>query len=705
MSGDLPLTGLGIVEYGRDLPTRYAGFLLAELGAEVTALRATPDDRHPVLDRQKHLAVLGGTPARWALDAADAVVADRPITAATGADVVWCDVSGWGPAGPRRAEPFDDALVAALAGIQTFQWSWSGRPVWLVTPLVGYLTGIMAALGVVAALFARRRGASGQRLAVSALDAAFTLNCGRFVVAPGFEGSLSEQGDPHGPYPTYAIYQTLDGWLFIGALTAAFWVNLATCVDRLDLLADPRLPESPMGVSTPEAKRIMREALEAAFRTRTTAAWIEALQAADVPCGQVRSRADCLRDPAARAGGHAIAIEDPHLGATWQPGPPAEFRQGDVVLPVGKRPPVPPARPLDGIRVVDFTTFIAGPFCPRLLADLGAEVLKIEPRGGDPFRFVQYGFVGWNRGKRSVVLDVKSDDGANAMRALARSSDVLVDNVRPGVMNRLGLDDASLAALRPDLVRLSITGYGSSGPDALRPGFDPVFQARCGIMRAQGGDEEPVVHTIAYNDYCAGALGALAAVAALYAREVGGRGQRVDVSLFRTALVDQAADMLLAPGVEPATSGGRDFVGPSASRRLYECTDGWICVAAGDEEARSGLAALAGIASHDDAPDGEVARALEALFASLGRAEALEGLRRQRIPAAPCLRFPELLADPQVAANRCLIEVQDELLGPVVMAGPAIHFERTPIAYDRGAPKLGADTDAVLGGLPSGRRT
>jgi crotonobetainyl-CoA:carnitine CoA-transferase CaiB-like acyl-CoA transferase len=695
MSGGLPLSDLGVVEYGRDLPTRYAGFLLSELGAEVTALRGAEDEWHPVLDRKKHRATPRTVQAYWALEAADAVLADAPITGETQTDVVWCEVSAWGPTGPRRGERYDEALVAALAGIQTFQWSWSGRPVWLVTPLVGYLTGVLAALGVVAALFARRRGAPGQRLDVSALDAAFTLNCGRFVAAPGFQGSLSEQGDPHGPYPTYAIYQTRDGWLFVGALTSAFWVNLATCVDRLDLLADPRLPESPMSPTTPEAKRIMRDALEAAFRTRTTAEWIAALQAADVPCGPVRSRAECLADPAARAGGHAIMVDDPQLGETWQPGPPAEFSEGEVaVVPrVSQRPP---DRPLDGVRVVDFTSFIAGPFCPRLLADLGAEVLKIEVPGGDPFRYVQYGFVGWNRGKRSVVLDVKTANGARAMRALTRTSDVVVDNVRPGVMERLGLDDATLYAERPGLVRLSITGYGPTGPDALRPGFDPVFQARCGLMRAQGGTDAPVVHTIAYNDYSAGALGALAVVAGLYAREVRGRAQRIDLSLFRTALVDQAADMLLAPGLVPVPSGGRDFLGPAASRRLYRCADGWICVAAADEGTRTGLAVLAGAEPYDDAPDGAVAAACEAFFASIDRAAALERLHHRRIPAAPCLRFPELLADPQVAANRCLVEVRDEELGPVVMAGPCIHFTRTPITYEGGAPRLGADTDAVL---------
>ena len=250
-------------------------------------------------------------------------------------------MSGWGPEGPRRDHPFDEALVTALAGIQTFQWSWSGSPVWLVTPIVSYVTGMLAALGVTTALFARRRGAAGQRLSVSALDAAFTLNCGRFVVAPGFQGSLSEQGDPHGPYPTYAVYETKDGWLFVGALTTAFWVSLATCVDRIDLLSDPRLPESPMGGTTPEAKRIMREALEAAFRTRSTSDWIEALRAADVPCGPVRSRGECLRDPAARAG--VITRSRSRTGVSVRPGslgvPPTSWRGGCPLLALGRRHP------------------------------------------------------------------------------------------------------------------------------------------------------------------------------------------------------------------------------------------------------------------------------------------------------------------------------------------------------------------------------
>src|SRR5262245_2013050 len=185
MSGALPLRGLRIVEYARDLPARYAGFLLADLGAEVRALRSGGDDRHPVLDRRKRIVDLTSAAGRTAFRDADAVLADRRIDGDVPDDVVWCEVSGWGRRGPRCHDPYDEALVTAVAGVQTFQWSWSGGPVWLVTPIVGYFTGILAALGVTAGLFARRRGAGGQRLSVSALAAAFTLNCGRLGVEVG----------------------------------------------------------------------------------------------------------------------------------------------------------------------------------------------------------------------------------------------------------------------------------------------------------------------------------------------------------------------------------------------------------------------------------------------------------------------------------------------------------------------------------------
>src|SRR5262249_34260729 len=158
---------------------------------------------------------------------------------------------------------------------------------------------------------------------------------------------------------------------------------------------------------------------------------------------------------------------------------------------------------LAGIRVLDLASFIAGPFCPMLLADLGADVVKVESPDGDPFRMTLFGFVGWNRGKRSLVLDLKRAGGREVFLDLARSADVVVDNFRAGVMERLGIGWETLAALNSRLIHTSITGYGSTGPLASLPGFDPIFQARSGLMLAQGGDE-PVFHMVAFTDHMAG---------------------------------------------------------------------------------------------------------------------------------------------------------------------------------------------------------
>jgi crotonobetainyl-CoA:carnitine CoA-transferase CaiB-like acyl-CoA transferase len=692
-----PLAGLTVAEGADGLATRYAGFLLAELGAEVTALGEVgdaPGDR--VLARRKRFVAPGRAGDGWQRLAAsaDVVLTDLPDAAVPDGRVV-CHVSAWGGAGPRRDDRFDEALLAAVAGVQSFQWSWSGDPVWLVTPMISYTTGILAALGTTAAYFATQRGAPPQRLDVSALDAALTLNCGRFVSAPGSRGSLSEQGDPYGAYPTYGVYRTADGWIFVGALTPAFFVKLLTCLDRVALLADPAVPEHPLALADPAARRWLRDELAPVFRSRRTAAWLDTLRAADVPCGAVRTRRECLEDAEARAAGHVIGVDDAVLGPTWQPGAPADFWLGPNAGAAAPAAPAPRAC-LEGVGIVDLTSFIAGPFCPRLLADLGADVVKVETAAGDPFRMAQYGFIGWNRGKRSIVLDLKTADDMETFRALVARSDVLVDNFRTGVMDRLGLSDAALANVRADLVRVSITGYGPRGPDAARPGFDPVFQARTGLMQSQGGSDDPVVSTIAYNDYCAGALAALSTVAALSARARDGAGRRVHVSLFRTALVAQAHDMVLGDGVAPGAAGGRDFAGPAAGCRLYACADGWVCVAARRTEDAAALGRLVGVPlATGDAPDGPVAAAIAAWLGARARDRALAALRDAGVPAAPCLRLPERVDDALVRAAGAMAPVLDDEIGADLMPGPSIHFERTPIVYTRGAPRLDADGAAI----------
>jgi len=326
-----------------------------------------------------------------------------------------------------------------------------------------------------------------------------------------------------------------------------------------------------------------------------------------------------------------------------------------------------------------------------LLADLGAEVLKIESADGDPFRMAAFGFVGWNRGKRSLVLDLKRPEGRDVFLDLARCADVVVDNFRGGVMERLGIGWERLRAVNDRLVHTSITGYGSSGPLATLPGFDPIFQAASGLMAAQGGADDPVFHMIAYTDYSAGTLGALATVAALLARERTGRGQRVDVSLFRTGYVAQAAEAM------DGRTGGRDYRGPAACRRIYACRDGWLCIAASRPAQAEALGRIADTEVRlVDGPDGRSAAAIGRLLAGLDRADALARLAEAGVPAAPCRGFQELFAEPSFRETGAMVEQTHPVLGPLVMPGPFIRFEATPAVLRRSAPLLGADGADVL---------
>ncbi len=664
------LAGLRVEERTRGLAATYAGHLLAGLGADVSRADASP---FPILDRRKRVVTAGAT---------EAVIADESAHA-DGAPIA-CSVSAWGRTGPRRALPPDEALVQAATGVHTLQWSWSGQPVWLATPVVSYMTGMLAGLGVAAAHFARLRGAPGQRLDVSGLQGSLALNGGTYVTGPSHQSALLVGGDPRGVYPSYSLYPTADGWIFLGALTQAFWVKLLDFLGRTDLLVDERLQGNPITFGAPELRAFVRGELEPVFKQRTTAAWVNALRAADIPCGEVQSREQYLRDPEVRAAGLAGDPFEPPPAAHIVDAMPATLRSGSSA-----------ASCLEGIRVLDLTSFIAGPVCPMLLADFGADVVKIESLDGDPFRMTAYGFHGWNRGKRSLVLDLKRPEGRDALLDLARSADVVVENFRGGVMDRLGLGRDRLEAVNPALVLVSVTG--AEGALATLPGFDPVFQARSGFMTAQGGSDDPVFHTIAYNDYSAGTLGAFAVVAALVARERSRCGQRVDVSLMRTALVDQAAHMTGGP------VGGRDFLGPAAARRLYPSADGWLCIAATSEEQARALGSLAGVAvALATPPEGSQGERIASWLGAISRADALARLAAGGVPAAPSLSFPEMLADEHLRANGAFVILDDPALGPVTIGGPLVHFERTPITYRRPGPGHGAHSREILGEIGYG---
>src|SRR2546428_232992 len=228
--------------------------------------------------------------------------------------------------------------------------------------------------------------------------------------------------------------------------------------------------------------------------------------------------------------------------------PPRADRPARREVAGDSREPVPaPPPPLDGVRVVDLTSYIAGSYAAMQLADLGAAVIKVEALEGDSFRELP-GFFGWNRGKRSLAVNLKTPEGREIVHKLAERSDVVMENMRPGVAERLGVGYERLRAINPRLIYSSVTAFGSTGPDADRPGFDPIFQALGGLMTLQGFGGAPQYQRTAPTDYYTAALATQGILAELFTRERTGRGQRVETSLLRGVLALQAGGALSYPG-------------------------------------------------------------------------------------------------------------------------------------------------------------
>ncbi len=252
----------------------------------------------------------------------------------------------------------------------------------------------------------------------------------------------------------------------------------------------------------------------------------------------------------------------------------------------------------DGIKVIELGGYIVGALCTAFLADLGAEVIKFESQQGDGLRPQGGSFQGWNRGKRGIVVDLRTVDGKKILRQLAVGADVLVQNLRPGVARSWEADYETLAPLNPRLVYLAMPGYGLDGPDAARPGFDPLLQAAAGAMAAQGGPgNPPVFHRVPLSDNAGAMLGAYTVALALYQRARTGRGQFVHGSLLNAAIAVQAGEFLSYQGKPEAARMGN--VGVDALNRMYQAEDDWLYLGCEDE---AGWRQVCRILGKDDLP-------------------------------------------------------------------------------------------------------
>ena len=359
-----------------------------------------------------------------------------------------------------------------------------------------------------------------------------------------------------------------------------------------------------------------------------------------------------------------------------------------------------PPPPLDGIRVVDLTSYIAGSYAAMQLADMGADVVKVESPEGDPFRELP-GFFGWNRGKRSISLDLKTPEGREIVERLAVRGDVVMENMRPGVADRLGVGWERLAALNPRLVYCSVTAFGSTGPGVERPGFDPIFQALGGVMTLQGFGGPPQYLRTAPTDYYTAALATQAILAALFARARTGRGQRVETSLLRGVLALQSGVAVDYPG-KPV------LIRDNPTYRLYQAGDSaWFFLAVGNQSFWVKLCKALGLEHLADDPrfgswilrirnNADLLPILEARFREKPRAEWLDVLGAHDIPVAPVQPLLDFFEDPAVRHHDLVREYDHPEVGRLRMMGQPLVFTDTPTRDPGPPPTLGQHADAVL---------
>ena len=374
---------------------------------------------------------------------------------------------------------------------------------------------------------------------------------------------------------------------------------------------------------------------------------------------------------------------------------------------------------LSGIRVIDLTRILAGPFCTLMLADMGAEVIKVESeKGGDPVRVqgsikdgLSWYFAQFNRNKKSIVLDLYSEAGKADLARLLETADVLVENYRPGVLTKMGFSPERLRELNPRLIRASVNGYGSTGPYVDRPSFDFIAQAMSGFMSVNGlPDGDPMRAAPPMSDMIAGLYCAFGVVTALQARERTGRGQAVESSLTN-GLISMMAYLsaeYFATGKIPKRTGNNHPI--AAPYGLFRATDGMVAVAPSNEIFVHRFLEVVGLLhlleesrflTNADRMENRdtLVEIINAVTETRSVDHWIEVINKGGCPCGRVMNLGEVFSDPQVLSQEMVLEVDHPGHGMVKMTGFPVKLSETPPKLHRPAPRLGEHTEEVLGAL------
>jgi crotonobetainyl-CoA:carnitine CoA-transferase CaiB-like acyl-CoA transferase len=730
------LDGVRVIDFGQYIAGPLAGMLLADQGADV--IRVDPPGgpmwetpANATWNRGKRSITLNlKQPDELAIatqlvQSADVVIENfRPgvmdrlglgpqAAMRLNPRLIYCSLPGFASDDPRaQVRAFEGVVGAATATYRPHDPD-ADRPVYTAIPISSNYAAFQGVVSIAIALFARQRDGVGQRIEVPLFDATF----------PSIGARAMHVHDPARVVPTPrgiwgGGFECADGrWVqFGGSGNQNFREFVAaagiTDWDQDGLTDIERIMRDPVLFATH-----LQRAREL-FKTRTAQEWEDLVAKAGSECAVCRTSAEWFEHPHARGSQMVLEIEDPQYGKMLQPGinvrlsrtpgavrrpaPKPDQHRAEILTEIESSTPPPSAPALEstvraalaGVRVLDLCIILAGPTLGRTLGEFGADVVKID----NPMRG---GFVSShndvNRGKRSILLDLKSDAGRDIFWRLLEDADVVAQNYRAGKLEKLGLSYEEVRRRKPDIVYASLNAFGHLGPWARRPGHEQFAQAATGMQRRFGGDGPPTIQPNPINDYGTGFMGAYAVALALLHRQHTGEGQHVDTALAYTAMIHQSPFMQVYAGKRWDEPSGQGRLGSGPLHRAYQACDGWFFIGARPDEVPR-LATVDGFGDLTSLPGETLEQTLEQRFAGDTVDAWVTRLLRAGIGAHRYIgELGKLMADPWVVAHELSLTREHDEMGLVTTCGPAPRLSRTPIRVGPPASKPGADAYDILG--------
>jgi crotonobetainyl-CoA:carnitine CoA-transferase CaiB-like acyl-CoA transferase len=743
--GEKLLGSLMVLEAGESQSCVMAGGLLSDMGASVlmlepqegVALRTNPAFHVWARGKQSVTSTRREEQLRELAGAHDVLIVDDGIWHQAGKPRAARVTAVIGSSVPGTVEPVLPSVAPSIAdcfsGFAGTQQGMRPGPFFMAEPVSPFGTAVLTSTGILASLCANGSDES-ETVHVSHLAGALGMMMFSAVSRQEPGETLADflDGDPKRlTFPLLRFFRAADEWIVVGAVSGGGWVNLCLALDRVDLLSDPRYEGAPFNIPDAADRIALVDTVQEIIGKRPAAEWLQHFREAGVITGPVLLPPLGLQTDQVKSIGMCHEVVDPALGLLREPGVPIAVvgAKRDHPRPapaLGAHDAESLARlrnralpeqkatersnpPLSSLRVLDFASVAAAPGISRLLAGMGAEVIKIEPPGGDHIRAVAFTFISVNAGKRSVTTKLAADRPVPELEDLVKHTDVVIHNFRRSAAVKMGLTSERFAALNPNLIEIMVSGYGHEGPDADMPSIDPVFEALSGGALVQGGGHEPFGYTGGPNDNGTSLLGALATMAALYRRRHDPGNQHIGVSLLSTALY-RHAEILVEPLSDwRQVTLGTDPLGPSPTHRLYRASDGWVLLAVITPEEWSRLRDLDPrlpefFPRHRSSAWGEsVTQVLEETIASRSVDELLDWCAVNAVPAVRAHALDECLLALRDAGSSLVRESDHPEFGRLISLHELIGFDAPGWQLLSNAPVLGDTPLAAAQWSPAGR--